>query len=99
MIGMKNLFITSLPETRKTTLIRKIAGDVSRRIGEAAYSVNLAGFYAEEIRKRGIRQGFELTSLDGRKGILSPIDFNGGPSVGRYGRETLSDTILESVQR
>lgn len=73
----KNLFITGLPGVGKTTLIRKMAGELG--------AFHPAGFYTEEIRRQGIRQGFELIGLDRRRGILSHIDFKSGPRVGRYG--------------
>jgi len=44
-----------------------------------------AGFYTDEIREGGVRHGFELASLDGRKRLLSHIDIKSTYRVGRYG--------------
>jgi nucleoside-triphosphatase len=43
------------------------------------------GFYTAEILEQGTRQGFELVSLDGRRGLLSHVDVRGPHRVGRYG--------------
>lgn len=77
MTGAKNLFITGLPGTGKTTLIQKIAAELG--------PYHPVGFYTEEIREQGIRKGFRLVGLDGRQGMLSHVDLKGGPSLGRYG--------------
>ncbi len=42
------------------------------------------GFYTEEIREKGIRKGFELISLDGRRGLLSYTDVKSLYRVGKY---------------
>jgi nucleoside-triphosphatase len=43
------------------------------------------GFYTAEILDKGVRKGFELVSLDGRRGLLSHVDVRGPQRVGRYG--------------
>lgn len=73
----RHLLITGLPGTGKTTLIVKVARRLSR--------FHPAGFYTEEVRERGERRGFRLTSLDGREGILADVSFTGQGTVGRYG--------------
>jgi nucleoside-triphosphatase len=73
----RHLLITGLPGTGKTTLLIRLA----RRFAEH----HTAGFYAEEIRKGGVRQGFRLLGLDGKKGILAHISFHGSNRAGRYG--------------
>ncbi len=60
----------------KTTLIKQIA--------EALKDLHPVGFYTEEIREEGIRRGFELISLDGKRGCLSHIDIKSPHRVGRY---------------
>jgi len=79
MTGMaKNILITGLPGSGKTTLIRKLAEEL-REYGPA-------GFFTEEIRERGTRKGFTLTSLDGKSsGVLAHADIRGPQRVGRYG--------------
>jgi nucleoside-triphosphatase len=54
----KNILVTGLPGSGKTTLIRKLA--------EKLRKYDPAGFYTEEIRPHGTRKGFKLTSLDGK---------------------------------
>ena len=89
MSRSKNLFVTGSPGTGKTTLIRKVIEDLK--------TLEPVGFYTAEIRKGGIRQGFELIGLDGRKGILSHVDFKQGPFVGRYGVDLAGfEDFLES---
>ena len=72
----KNLFITGLPGVGKTTLIKKLS--------EALKSFHPVGFYTEEIREEGVRKGFELISLEGKKGLLSHKDLRSPYKVGQY---------------
>jgi len=74
----KNLFVTGLPGTGKTTLIRKVLERFSSEVAAA-------GFVTAEIRESGERVGFTINTLDGRSGVLSHIRIGGGASVGRYG--------------
>lgn len=85
----KNVLITGLPGVGKTTLVKKICDSVS--------SVKSVGFYTEEIRKGGERQGFELISLDGDRRVLSHVTVNSRYRVGKYrvdvgGFETFLDS-------
>jgi len=72
----KNILITGLPGVGKTTLIQKLAGELN--------DFHPAGFYTAEIRNRGTRKGFELVSLDGRRGVLSHVDMASRHRVGKY---------------
>jgi len=72
----KNLLITGLPGVGKTTLMRKLY--------EALKNFNPVGFYTAEIREKGMRKGFELISLEGKRGILSHVDIKSPYRVGRY---------------
>lgn len=74
---MSHILITGQPGVGKTTLIR----DVAQRL--QAYQP--AGFYTEEIRVKGVRQGFRLRTLDGREQILSHVDYPSPHRVSRYG--------------
>jgi nucleoside-triphosphatase len=43
------------------------------------------GFYTEEIRKGGRREGFKLISSDGRSAVLSHVRIRSPHRVGKYG--------------
>ena len=73
---IKNILITGLPGVGKTTLIRRLAEEIK--------NFHPAGFYTAEIREGGIRKGFELISLDGKKGLLSHIDIKSPYRVSKY---------------
>jgi len=75
-LARKNILITGLPGVGKTTLIKNIA--------EALKDLGPVGFYTAEIREEGRRKGFELISLDGRKGLLSYTDIQSPHRVGKY---------------
>lgn len=70
------LLLTGPPRCGKTTVVRRLAADFSGRA---------AGFYTQEVRERGRRVGFEIVTLDGRRGWLSHVDFTGPHRVGKYG--------------
>ncbi|MFH1703250.1 MAG: NTPase [Nitrospirota bacterium] len=72
----KNILLTGLPGIGKTTLIR--------RLSEELKNLHPAGFYTEEIREEGVRKGFELISLDGKKGLLSHVEIKSPYRVGKY---------------
>ncbi len=77
-IAQKNILITGLPGSGKTTLIQKLAEELR------AYAP--AGFFTEEIRERGTRKGFKLTSLDRKvTGVLAHVDIEGPHRLGKYG--------------
>jgi len=70
------IFLTGAPGSGKTTLIRRVLDRLDRPAG---------GFYTQEIRAHGVRKGFEIVTLDGRRGTLAHVDIRGGPRVGKYG--------------
>lgn len=76
MVSRHN-FITGLPGSGKTTLIRKLCDELR--------PLNPVGFYTSEIRERSVRKGFELVTLDNRRGLLSHVDIKRRHRVGRYG--------------
>jgi len=86
----KNILITGLPGVGKTTLIVKLA--------EALKDFYPAGFYTTEIREEGVRKGFELISLDGRKGLLSHTDIDSQNRIGKYKVDINGfENFLESI--
>ena len=72
----KNILLTGLPGIGKTTLIKKLSEELS--------SFRPVGFYTEEIRVEGIRKGFDLISLNGRRGLLSHVEIESHYRVGKY---------------
>lgn len=74
---MKQAYLlTGGPGVGKTTLIKQ-AIDKAK--------VNAGGFFTEEIRASGVRQGFRIVTLDGRSVILAHIDFMSPFRVSKYG--------------
>ncbi len=72
------LLLTGPPQVGKTTVARRVAELFPGRAG---------GFYTQEVRERGGRRGFEVVTLDGRRGWLARVDFPSAHRVGKYGVE------------
>jgi len=74
---MKQVYLlTGRPGTGKTSLIKQAIAGVRGEVG---------GFYTEEIRSGGAREGFRLVSLDGQEAILAHIDTPSPYRVSKYG--------------
>jgi len=73
--GPPRILLTGRPGCGKTTAIRRTI----ERIG----THRCRGFYTEEVRDGGRRIGFDVVTLDGRRGPLARIG-DSGPRVGRY---------------
>ena len=73
---MMRILLTGPPQCGKTTVVQKVA---ARWPGQAA------GFYTREVRRRGVRLGFEIVTLAGATALLSHVDFPGPHRVGKYG--------------
>ncbi len=73
---MIRILLTGPPQCGKTTVIQKV---VARWPGTAA------GFYTREVRRGGVRLGFEIVTLSGEAALLSHVDFPGPYRVGKYG--------------
>ncbi|HWP94030.1 MAG TPA: NTPase [Thermodesulfobacteriota bacterium] len=87
----KNILITGLPGIGKTTLMKKLSSELK--------DLNPVGFYTEEIREQGVRKGFGLISLDGRKGLLSHIAIKSPYQVGKYKVDIKGfESFLDSLQ-
>jgi nucleoside-triphosphatase len=72
----KNILVTGLQGSVKTTLLGKAA--------EALRVFRPAGFITSDVRKRGLRKGFELRGLNGQKGLLAHTDIISPFRVGKY---------------
>lgn len=85
-----NVFITGVPGVGKTTLITKVCDVLKEH--------RAAGFYTAEIREEGVRKGFELVALDGRRAILSHVAIESDYRVGKYGVDVAGfDVFLDSL--
>jgi nucleoside-triphosphatase len=60
----------------------------------AVSGVRAGGFYTEEVRSQGTRVGFDIITLDGRRGVLARTDLRSSCRVGKYGVDSVS---LDSV--
>ncbi len=74
---MKQVYLlTGRPGTGKTSLIKRV---VAQMKGEAG------GFYTEEIRSQGVREGFRLVTLDGEQVTLAHVNIHSPYRVSKYG--------------
>jgi nucleoside-triphosphatase len=67
--------LTGRPGTGKTSLIKQAIAGTGSRAG---------GFYTEEIRVQGMRQGFRLVTLDGQSVTLAHVDIHSPHRVSKY---------------
>ena len=72
----KTILLTGRPRVGKTTIIKDV---VRRLLGQAG------GFYTEEMRERGRRQGFKIVTLDGQEGVLAHVGIKSRMRVSKYG--------------
>ena len=82
---MPTVLVTGPPGCGKTTLMRRAVAELG---------VPTAGFYTEEIRSAGRREGFALVTLDGRRATLASVRIRSPHRVSRYGVDVQA---LESV--
>ncbi len=83
------LWLTGVPGIGKTTVIQRVA--------EALPNRSLGGFYTEEIRDGGVRQGFRLESFCGDSAVMAHVDFPKRYRVGRYGVDVAAIDELSST--
>jgi nucleoside-triphosphatase len=77
--------LTGMPGTGKTSIIRQAITQSNCGAG---------GFYTQEIRSMGIREGFRIVTLDGKEGILAHIAIDSPLRVGKYGVDI---SVLDSI--
>lgn len=85
MAGKTVYLLTGLPGSGKTSLIKQALAGFPGRAG---------GFYTEEIRSHGVRQGFQIVSLEGERATLAHIQTRSPFHVGKYGVDV---GVLEQV--
>jgi nucleoside-triphosphatase len=71
--------LSGAPGVGKTTIIRQAIATVKERAG---------GFYTIEIRSQGVRQGFEIITLDGSSATLAHVNIRSPHRVSKYGVDT-----------
>jgi nucleoside-triphosphatase len=86
------LLLTGPPGCGKTSFIKQAVARLEIRAG---------GFYTEEIKSRGVRQGFRLVTLDGETAVLSHLYFKGPHRVSKYGVdvESLDKVGVTAIER
>jgi len=72
----KVYLLTGQPGTGKTTLIREAVDRLKIKAG---------GFYTEEIRSGGVRQGFRIVTLDRQSTVLAHVNLLTPYRVSKYG--------------
>jgi nucleoside-triphosphatase len=86
------LLLTGLPGVGKTTVIRALAARLP--------GIALAGFYTEEIRVAGERQGFRAVTFDGHRATMAHVAGKDGPRVGKYRVQvSVLDALADSALR
>jgi nucleoside-triphosphatase len=84
------LLLTGPPGVGKTTALRRVC--------EALRIEPMRGFYTEEVRVGGTRQGFRLVTLDGEQCMIADVGRPGSPRVGKYGVDVAAiDAVARRV--
>jgi len=79
------------PGSGKTTIIKEVLARAGRSAG---------GFYTEEIRTGGVRQGFRIVTLDGKSATLAHSAVSSPHKVGKYGVDihSMDDIAIPAVK-
>ena len=78
---VNNILVTGPPRSGKSTLIEKVVQSISRPA---------TGFFTQELREKGQRVGFSITTLQGKTGVLAHQRIRSTFRVGKY-RVNLED--------
>lgn len=73
---VKNILLTGRPGIGKTTVVQAVA---------RLFPGEVSGFVTGEIRERGTRKGFSITSVEGKSAVMAHVDFRSPIRVGKYG--------------
>ncbi|XP_032521522.2 nucleoside-triphosphatase THEP1 [Danaus plexippus] len=83
----------------KTTLIKKIVSILNKK------GIKTKGFYTEEVRNNGVREGFDIVTLNGVRGKLARdqnfLTIKSKYTVGKYGVlvKEFEDISLASLEK
>jgi nucleoside-triphosphatase len=82
--------LTGMPGTGKTSIIRQAISQSQCDAG---------GFFTQEIRSVGIREGFRIVTLSGKEAIFAHISIDSPFRVGKYGIDisALDGTGVEAI--
>lgn len=72
---LRHILITGKPRVGKTSLIKDLIPHIN----------SCGGFYTQEITESGRRTGFEIITLDGKRGILAKKGIRSPFRLGSYG--------------
>ena len=88
----KVLLLSGKPGTGKTSLIKEAIDRVKIEAG---------GFYTQEIRSAGVRQGFKIITLDGKEAILAHINISSPYQVSKYNVDidSLNEVGIPAIQQ
>jgi nucleoside-triphosphatase len=75
-VSVNNILVTGPPRSGKSTLIEKVVQRISRPA---------TGFFTQELREKGRRVGFTITTLQGKTGVLAHQRIRSAFRVGNYG--------------
>jgi len=76
-VERRAILLSGRPGVGKTTVIRRLAELLSAHV--------VTGFFTEEIREAGRRQGFRVSRFSGATDLLAHMKTRSGYRVGRYG--------------
>ena len=71
-----NILVTGPPRCGKSTLIERVVAKIQKP---------MTGFFTREMREKGKRVGFSITTLDGKQGVLAHQEIKSRFRVGKYG--------------
>ncbi len=89
---IKNIFLTGLPCTGKTSLIKEIVKELKGKQG---------GFYTSEIKEKNKRIGFKIENFNGKSGVLAHVDFKSPYRISKYGvnLKDLNEIGTDSIEK
>jgi nucleoside-triphosphatase THEP1 len=86
------LLLSGRPGTGKTSLVKEALDRVRTKAG---------GFYTQDIRSGGTRQGFKIVTLDGKEAVLAHINVSSPYQVSKYkvDMDSLNEVGVSALQQ